>query len=228
MKAIAYCRVSTVGQGEEGVSLDMQRARIVAWCVANGYELEATFVETMSGGRTANRPEVLKAIALACKLRGVLVVFSLSRLAGSVRDTLAIAEQLEKAGDNLASLTERIDTNSALGKMVFRLLSTLNEFEKDQLSERTENAMRHLRKSNRRISWRIPLGYDLSADGQTLVPNDAEQRSIARISSLRSSGLSYAAIAATLSDSMVASKAGGRWHASTVRAIIERNRKLAA
>lgn len=125
----------------------------------NGYEQEAVFVETMSGGRAANRPELLKAISLTCKVHGVLVVFSLSRLARSVKDTLAIAERLEKAGANLASLTERIDTNSALGKMVFRLLSTLNEFEKDQLSERTESAMGHMRRTNRRISARIPLGY---------------------------------------------------------------------
>lgn len=206
----------------------MQRERIVAWCIANGYELEAMFVETMSGGRTTNRPEVQKAIALACKVRGVLVVFSLSRLARSVRDTLAIAERLDKAGANLASLTERIDTNSALGKMVFRLLSTLNEFEKDQLSERTENAMRHLRNANRRISTRIPLGYDLATDGQTLIPNAGEQASIARIGSMRASGLSYAAIAGMLSESGVATKTGGRWHASTVRAILERQQKLAA
>lgn len=228
MKVIAYCRVSTIGQSEEGVSLAMQQERIAAWCVANGYDLDATFVETMSGGRTANRPEVQKAIALACKLRGVLVVFSLSRLARSVRDTLAIAERLDKAGANLASLTERIDTNSALGKMVFRLLSTLNEFEKDQLSERTENAMRHLRKANRRISTRIPLGYDLAPDGETLIANSGEQACIARIGAMRATGMSYAAIAGALTDSGVATKTGGHWHASTVRAILERQQKLAA
>ena len=48
MKAIAYCRVSTVGQGEDGVSLAMQKDRITAWCLGNGYELDAVFVEAMS------------------------------------------------------------------------------------------------------------------------------------------------------------------------------------
>jgi DNA invertase Pin-like site-specific DNA recombinase len=228
MKAVAYCRVSTTAQGEDGVSLEMQRDRIAGWCVGNGYEQEAVFVETMSGGRAANRPELLKALSLACRIKGVLVVFSLSRLARSVKDTLLIAERLEKAGANLASLTERIDTNSALGKMVFRLLSTLNEFEKDQLSERTKSAMAHLRRSNRRISARIPMGYDLAKDGGTLVANPAELRVIKRICSHRAQGKSLASIAGQLQEDGVATKAGGRWHASTVRAILERREKLVA
>jgi DNA invertase Pin-like site-specific DNA recombinase len=206
----------------------MQRDRIAAWCKGSGYMLEEVYVEAMSGGRAANRPELQKAISLTCKVRGVLVVFSLSRLARSVKDTLVIAERLEKAGANLASLSERIDTNSALGKMVFRLLSTLNEFEKDQLSERTESAMAHLRRSNRRISSRIPMGYDLANDGETLVPNPEELQLIKNISFRRSQGKSFAAIAKQLQEGGVATKTGGRWYASTVRAILERKEKLAA
>lgn len=44
---------------------------------------------------------------------------------------------LDVAGADLVSLSERIDTTSAAGKMVFRMLAVLNEFEKDQVSERT-------------------------------------------------------------------------------------------
>ncbi len=196
--------------------------------MGNGYEQESVFVETMSGGRAANRPELLKALALTCKVHGVLVVFSLSRLARNVKDTLLIAERLEKAGANLASLTERIDTNSALGKMVFRLLSTLNEFEKDQLSERTESAMDHLRRTNRRISARIPLGYDLADDGGTLLPNAAEQGVIEGIYLRRSQGQSLATIAQSLQREGIATKTGGSWYPSTVRAILERREKLVA
>lgn len=37
--AIGYVRVSTQEQAHEGVSLEAQRARIEAWCIANGYDL---------------------------------------------------------------------------------------------------------------------------------------------------------------------------------------------
>ena len=198
MKAVAYCRVSTAGQRDEGASLEMQRERIATWCCSNSCALDASFVEVMSGGRADNRPELQKAIAAACRLRGVLVVYSLSRLARSVKDTIAIAERLERSGASLVSLSERIDTTSALGKMVFRLLSTLNEFERDQLAERTANAMAHLRRANRRISSRIPLGYDLAPDGNTLLTNPEEQKVVTQICAWRRRGMTMDAIAESL------------------------------
>lgn len=228
MNAIAYCRVSTVGQRDEGASLEMQRERITAWCTSNCCTLDAILIEVMSGGRADNRPELQKAVTAACRSRGVLVVYSLSRLARSVKDTIVIAERLERYGANLVSLSERIDTTSALGKMVFRLLSTLNEFERDQLAERTTNAMAHLRRSNRRISSRIPLGYDLAADGNTLLLNEDEQKVVEQICAWRRGGLTMDAIAESLEQSDTPTKTGGRWHASTVRGILERQRRLTA
>ena len=228
MKAIGYARVSTLEQGEAGVSLENQRERIVAWCVAAGLALDRVYVETMSGARAANRPVLQEALAAVCREKGVLVVYSLSRLARSVRDTLDLAERLERSGANLASLSERIDTSSAVGKMVFRMLSTLNEFERDQLAERTESAMAHLRRNGRRISGRVPFGYDLDTDGQNLAPNGQEQAVLGRILELRSSGASFARIAGELAASGIPTKEGGAWHPATVRQIVERRRKLAA
>ena len=40
-QAVAYVRVSTPGQRDEGVSLDAQRSKIAAWCEVMGYELVA-------------------------------------------------------------------------------------------------------------------------------------------------------------------------------------------
>ena len=37
--AVGYVRVSTEAQAVDGVSLEAQRSRIEAWCLANGYEL---------------------------------------------------------------------------------------------------------------------------------------------------------------------------------------------
>ena len=112
-RAIGYCRVSTADQADFGVSLDAQTEKIRVWSVANGYELADVLVDRgLSGGRCDNRPalqEALKAVS-----RGdSLVVYSLSRLARSTRDTLMIAEALERKGADLVSLSERIDTTSS-------------------------------------------------------------------------------------------------------------------
>ena len=228
MKAFGYCRVSTTEQQDEGVSLLHQQERIGAWAKANGHELAGMFVEARSGGRADNRPELKKAVAEAGREGGILVVYSLSRFSRSVRDTLALADQLEKSGANLASLSESLDTSNAVGRMFFQLMSVLSEFERNQLRQRTTSAMSHLRQHNKRISHKIPMGYDLATDGVLLVPNEQEQATIARIVERRASGMTLGAVARSMEVEGVPTKFGGKWKPQTVLAILRRHEKLAA
>lgn len=142
--AVLYIRVSTESQAVEGVSLEAQQARLEAWAVANDFSVINAYVDAgLSGGRSDNRPGLQGAIADACTHRAVLVVYSLSRLARSTKDTIAIGERLSKSGADLVSLSGKIDTTSAAGKMIFRMLAVLAEFERDQISERTTMALAH-------------------------------------------------------------------------------------
>jgi len=228
MKAYGYCRVSTSAQQEEGVSLSHQQERITAWATANGHELVELFVETGSGSSADNRPELQRAMQAVCKAKGVLVVYSLSRFSRSVKDTLNLTEQLDGAGAHLASLSESIDTSSAVGRMVFKMLSTLNEFERDVLAERTRNALGHMRRQGLRVSGRIPFGHSLSADGATLVPVASEQAAIETMKNSRAKGMTLAAIADKLDAQGVKSRTGAPWSPATVLAILRRQEKLAA
>lgn len=213
---------------QEGVSQAMQTDRIANWCKANGHELEAVFVETGSGGRADNRPELQKAMAKVCKEGGILVVYSLSRFSRSVKDTLELTARLDKAGAHLASLSESLDTSTAVGRMIFRMLSSLSEFERDALAEKTRDALGHMRKNNRRISAKIPFGHTLAADGATLLPNATEQNAIARMKVWRKEGMTLAAIAHNLKAGGVSTREGGQWYPKTISAILERQTKLAA
>ena len=176
MVAIGYIRVSTEGQAEEGVSLTAQRVKIEAWAKLHDEDEVLIFEDAgISGSSMAARHGLQKALGEVCRRRGAFVVYSLSRLARSTKDTLAISEQLARSGAELVSLSERIDTTTASGKMVFRMLAVLAEFERDQVSERTRAAMAHLRSSRRRFSRYPPYGWDLDRKGETLVANRAEQ-----------------------------------------------------
>src|SRR4030042_578154 len=82
---VGYCRVSTAHQVDEGVSLEAQQARIVAWAQANGYQLLGVHVDAgLSGGKAANRPALQAALEEVCRERGALVVYSLSPLPRAV------------------------------------------------------------------------------------------------------------------------------------------------
>jgi len=206
----------------------MQQDRIAAWCASNGYELAQVIMETMRGARADNRVELSKALSLACKTKRILVVYSLSRFSRSVRDTLEMSDKLDSAGANLASLSEKLDTSSAVGRMVFKMLSTLCEFERDQIAERTRNALGHMRRSNRRISGKLPFGYTLADDRATLVPSPAEQATISTITELRSKGETLASIAASLNTKGVVTREGKQFFPATVKGILDRQTKLAA
>ena len=163
------------------------------------------------------------ALKAACSRRGgALIVYSLSRLARSTKDALIIAERLDKAGADLVSLVERIDTTSAAGKMVFRMLAVLAEFERDLVSERTKTAMAHKRCNGQRIGT-VPYGYDLAADGTTLTDNPTEQGIIADIHRMRSEGATLKRIASELTDRRVRTKTGKRtWTHQTIARIVKR------
>jgi site-specific DNA recombinase len=222
--AVGYVRVSTEGQAEDGVSLDAQREKIEAWAKLHD-ETEVAIYEDagISGASMDQRPGLQDALREVCRRKGVLVIYSLSRLARSTKDTLTISERIAKAGAELVSLSERIDTTTASGKLAFRMLAVLAEFERDQISERTRAAMAHLRSSQRRFSRFAPYGWDFDDDGEVLLPNLVEQRVIGRMIELRVEGLTFQAIAERLTEEVVPTKHGGRpWTAKVVWTTVRR------
>ena len=218
--AIGYIRVSTLEQATEGVSLAAQRARIEAYCVANDYPLAAIFTDAgLSGASMKNRDGLHDALKAATK-GTVLVAYGISRLARSTRDMLAIGDRLEKQGADLVSLTEKIDTTTAAGRMVFRMLAVLSEFERDQISERTTAALRHKRLKGEKYAP-VPFGYQ-AIEGR-LIEVQEEARIVRDILKLREEGATLRAIADQLNVKQIQPKKGGRtWYASTVRYILKR------
>lgn len=218
-KAVGYIRVSTQGQVEEGISLDAQRAKIEAWCNLNDAELVAVFTDAGLSGASMGRREGLLTALKASQKGMVLVAYSISRLARSTRDMLEIAEQLERKGADLVSLTEKIDTTTASGRMVFRMLAVLSEFEREQIGERTKAALAHL-KANDVKYGPVPFGYR-ELEGR-LVKVQKETRIVADIARMRAEGVAYRVIAKRLNEDGIQGKRGGKWHASTVRYVLQR------
>lgn len=221
MKAIGYIRVSTTGQAEDGISLDAQEAKIRAW--ADLYGAEDVIIlrdEGISGKRTDNRPGLQAALDSIDK-EDALVVYSLSRLSRSTKDALTLADTLTKKGADLVSLSEKIDTTSAAGKMVFRMLAVLAEFERDQVSERTTLALAHKKANREKTGGDIPFGYTL-IDG-LLVEDVHEQKAIILIRDLRAKGYRLQAICDELEREGYRTRRGiSKWQPKTVSRIIER------
>lgn len=176
--AIGYVRVSTAMQAEDGQSLEAQRAKIEAWANLNDYSLKAVHVDAGLSGKQMKNRHGLQAALADCERGNVLVVYSLSRLSRSIRDTLDMSDRLAKIGADLVSISEKIDTTSAAGKMVFRMLSVMAQFESDQISERVTFGMQHKKQHGGRVGT-IAFGYKLAEDNDHLVADEHEQHIIA-------------------------------------------------
>lgn len=120
------------------------------------------------------------------------------------------------------SLTESIDTTSAAGKMIFRMLAVLAEFERDLVSERTRAALAHKARRGERTGD-IPYGWSLAGDGVRLVEIPTEQAIIGEIRARRAAGATLRQIAEELSGRGVPTKKGNaRWTHQAVASIVGR------
>src|ERR1700730_17001427 len=84
---VAYCRVSTQGQGRSGLGIDAQRAAIQRFAEAEGIELIAEYVEVETGkGADAieRRPKLAAALDQARKMKCSVIVAKLDRLSRDV------------------------------------------------------------------------------------------------------------------------------------------------
>lgn len=139
---IGYARVSTDDQ-----NLDLQRDALSKSACTAIYE------ETASG-KSAGRPELDHCLK-ALRSGDALVVWRLDRLGRSLPDLVRIVSDLEQRGIGFESLTEKIETNSAAGKLVFHVFAALAEFERNVIRERTQAGLSAAR-ARGRVGGRKP------------------------------------------------------------------------
>jgi DNA invertase Pin-like site-specific DNA recombinase len=128
---IGYARCSTAGQ-----DLTAQRELLRAL----GVEDDRIYLDHGLTGRNRDRPGLQLALA-AVRDGDTLVVPKLDRLARSVPDARAIADDLEQRGVRLQLGSSVYDPHDPMGRMFFNVLATFAEFEADLLSLRTREGM---------------------------------------------------------------------------------------
>ncbi|MGO8881530.1 MAG: recombinase family protein [Desulfomonilaceae bacterium] len=223
MKVVGYKRVSTQGQVRDGISLELQENKIRAYCELNDLELTEIIEDAgLSGKNVSGRPGVQHLLGLIQgKKIDAVVVYKLDRLGRSTQDLLEIATLLEKKGIALHSLTEKLDTSTALGRFFFTLTGSLAELERMVISERTRSAMSQLRVNRKRISGQAEFGYKFDTDGN-VVEDSHEQAIISRIRELSTQGMSIRHIQAELTREGYLSRNGNALSISTIHGILRK------
>ena len=152
---IGYARVSTTDQ-----SLDPQTDPLSeAGC-------EKLFTDVASGART-QRPGLDKAISF-CRKGDTLVVWKLDRMGRSMSHLIEMIQKLGKNGVGFQSLTEKIDTTTAGGRLIFHLFGALAEFERDLIRERVQAGLKSARVRGRK-GGRPGVSEETKAMAKTLL-----------------------------------------------------------
>jgi site-specific DNA recombinase len=221
---VGYDRVSTARQKSEGISTEAQRKAIADWAAARGFTADpAHFFSDagLSGGRADNRRGLQAALDLVCREKGTIVVYSLSRLARSTKDCLEIAERLNKAEAHLVSLSEDINTSSAMGRFFFRLLAILAELERELVSERNQSIADYKRSRNEKFG-QVPYGYRVARNGKTLVADWREMRMIRKAQHWYREGKSLRQVGRELELAGFKTKQGNaRWQTSSIQILLK-------
>lgn len=219
MIIIGYIRVSTEDQAVNGVSLEAQRSAILDWAAKNGHsEVHFYSDEGISGKSTHNRPGIVAAFEHVCRCKGILVVYSISRMSRSVRDAVCIVDDLGRSGASIVSLTESIDTTTPSGRALFGMTAVFSALEREMASERTKSTLAHLKKTGR-VYGQVPYGYRRCGD--LLDADEYQQEIIRRLGAYRDLGYPLRCIAEDLNLDGIPAPNGGKWNHSSVASVLE-------
>ncbi|MFO0575433.1 MAG: recombinase family protein [Polyangia bacterium] len=227
--AVGYVRVSTQEQATEGVSLDAQRDRLRTYCKVHGIKLIDIKADEGISGSTLDRPALQAALQMLRRGRAnTLIVAKLDRLSRSLRDVCALVDELfSDERYHLLSLCGMVNTHSAAGRMVLMNLANYNQFEREMISERTRDALQHMKAQGVRLGP-APYGYELSHEvddkgRRLLVPLAAEQEILRKIEAMRADKLSLRDIARRLNEENIPARRDGIWRPQRISIILQRS-----
>ena len=186
--------VSTENQAKEGFSLPEQKERLEALCKFKGYKIYDYYTDAGISAKTGNhRPEFDRLIEDAKNKKiNTIIALKLDRLSRSIYDWENLLKTSEKYGFDLVCANDDINTTTANGKMVTRIMMSLSQNEIERTSERTKDGMAGAIKKGH-IPAVCPIGY--KRVDKKLVPDPLTKDIVIRIFNLYFEGNSYSTIA---------------------------------
>ncbi|CCZ17452.1 putative uncharacterized protein [Clostridium sp. CAG:780] len=211
-------RVSTEDQAREGFSLPEQKERLESFCKFKGYEIIDYYEDAGISAKTGNhRPEFERLKDdIKTKKINTIVALKLDRITRSIYDWENLMTFLDENDAYLDCVNDEINTTSANGKMISRLLMSVSQNEIERTSERTKIGLAGAIKSGH-IPHVAPLGY--KHEDKRLVIDYSTKDIVVRIFDLYYNGYSYQKISNLFNEEKVLGK--DNWRDSTIVTILE-------
>jgi len=216
--AVGYCRVSTNGQEENGLSLESQKQKIRQYAKMKNLDLGKIF-EDVKTGANLNRPGAQELMRLC---RGGyfsdIIIVSLDRLSRNVIDTWKLIKEIFEPNEvHFHCILQNIDTGTPIGRFFVSITAAFAEMEREMISQRTKQALQYC-KLNGKAYGQTPYGYKKVK--KTLIVDPDEKSTIRRIKALRRH-LSLNKIADRLNEGSSLSKNGKPWTRFSITAALK-------
>lgn len=158
-RIVAYLRVSTT---EQVGGMESQERVIRTYCEQNGLKDVEFFKDHGISGTKSSRPALDE--MMAAVERGEVntcIVYSFSRFARSTTHLLNALSRFKATNTAFVSLTERIDTNSAVGVAIFSILASIAQLERDLIADRVKIGLANARAKGKLIGRKKLRDSDL-------------------------------------------------------------------
>ena len=227
MKLIGYARVSTRGQAEDGLGLEIQAESIEKWAKAHGHELVAVVSdEGISGIRDAWDRPGLTELLMQLETGSVegLVVHRHDRLARSLTVQEGILAHVWNAGSLVFMVDSgqvmQDDPDDPMRTAMRQMAGVFSQLERAMLVKRLRDARRLKKTRGGHAVGSAPFGY--TPGGWVLIEDPDEQETLSIIKKLHAEGLNGSQIARHLNVLGKTSKRGVVWHPTSVRRVVAR------
>lgn len=192
-KVAIYVRVSTEEQAKEGLSVDAQIDKCEAFCHAREWDIFKVYKDAGFSAGSLDRPalELLLRDANEKKF-DIILVYKIDRFSRKLKDLIMILEDLKEKSINFTSVTEQIDTTSAMGEAFFQIIGVFAQLERGMVKERVEMAFDRKIQLGDSLS-RAPFGYIYQ--NKKLVKDLQNAKKVKEIFEMWVAGVNYKEIA---------------------------------
>ncbi|OQW52470.1 MAG: hypothetical protein A4S09_17540 [Proteobacteria bacterium SG_bin7] len=158
-KVCLYARVST---DQQSTGLEAQVRALKEYCTRNEINDYEIFADEGISGTKSSRPALDRMMtAVKNNEASTVVVYSFSRFARSVTHMLSGLEVMKTHDTSFVSLTEKVDTQSPIGKAMFVIISAIAQLERDLISERVKNGLANAKAKGKLIGRKRLRDSDL-------------------------------------------------------------------
>lgn len=222
LKVAIYIRVSTHWQVDKD-SLQVQKRELIAYAqMVLGIQDYFIFEDAGYSAKNTDRPDYQEMME---RLRSGefshLLVWKIDRISRNLLDFASMYEELKRLGVTFVSKNEQLDTSTAIGEAMQKIILVFAELERKMTGERVTSVMLSRAENGQWNGGRIPYGYKYDKQTKEFEPDPIESKVVRRIYELYEREQSLLYVTRYLNEHGVFARSEKQWTPTTISKILK-------